>query len=149
LESKQGAHDPFSARLHRDDVLAAREHDAADGDQLHLFDHLANDDESVLANLAVRRDVIRTNVVKLVDLVSWDKLVDVYSLCALQRYGFQLLIGDFDILSFADLVALNDMSGRDFLARAFIHFVVADPIACLLIKLVEADLLALAGRRKQ
>ena len=66
---------------------------------------VADDREGLLAALAVRRDVVGTLVVALVDLLFGHELVDVDGVRALELDGFQLLGLDLDVLALGDLVA--------------------------------------------
>ena len=60
---------------------------------------------------------------------------------------FQFLVGDLDVFAFGDLVALDDVLGRHFLAGLGIDLAIADAIAGLAVDLIEADFFALGGRR--
>jgi len=99
--------------------------------------------ESVPADLAVGRDVVRTDVVKLVDLGFRHELVDLDRLRTFERDGLQFVVRDLDVFALGDFVALDDLVRRDFLAGLLVHLAVADAVAGLAVDLVEADLLAL------
>jgi hypothetical protein len=58
-------------------VLAGGEDDAAQSDLVRCFDRLPDRDERVCTDLAVRSDVVRADVVEVIDLVPRDELVDV------------------------------------------------------------------------
>jgi hypothetical protein len=138
----------FAARLHRDHVLAAGEHHAADRHHLHLFDDVADHHKGVLSSLAIRRDVIRTDVVEVVDFRLRDEFVDLDGLGALERNRGKFILVDLDVMTFLDLVALDDLVRRDFLAGPFIDLAIANAIARLAIELIEADLVAICRRRE-
>jgi hypothetical protein len=72
-------------------------------------------------------------------------LVDVDGAGRLDRDRLEVLVGDLDIVTLRDLVALDDVLAVDFLAGLGIHLDIADAVAGVLVELVEADLLALAG----
>src|SRR6202048_1975644 len=103
----------------------------------------------MLTDLSVRGNVIGIVQVQFVDLLPRNELVDVDRALALNRDGFELLGIKFDIVVLADFVALDDICGIDLVAAFRIDLTVLDAMASLLIELVEADLLALRGSRKQ
>ena len=114
----------------RDDVLAAGEHHAAERHHLHLFDDVADDDEGVLPDLAVGRDVIGADAVKLVDLGLRGTNSSISMVLVLSSaIDFNLLVGDLDILALGDLVALDDLVGGDLLAGLGVDLAVADAVA--------------------
>jgi hypothetical protein len=53
---------------------------------------------------------------------------------------------EFDVLTFPDFVALDDITLIDLVAGVLIHLAVADPVASLLIELVKVNFLALRSR---
>jgi hypothetical protein len=148
-KAQQRPHQALAARRDGDHVLAAGQHDAADRDHLHLLYDVADDHEGVLADIAVWSDIVRTDVVELVDFAPRHELVDIDRLGAFERDRFQFLVGDLDILAFGDFVSLDDLLRRDFLAALGVDLAVADAVAGGAVDLIETDLLALGGRREQ
>ena len=62
----------------------------------------------------------------------------------LEFFGIEL-----DVLALGDLVTLDDVLLRNFITGPGIDLAIPDPVAGLLVELVEADLFALRRRRKQ
>ena len=77
------------------------------------------------------------------------KLVDVDRAGGFERDVFQLVLRHLDVGVGIHLVALDDVVVRDFLARVGINLRVFDPVAGLLVDLVEADLLGIGSGRVQ
>src|SRR6476646_2926069 len=127
-------------------MLAARQHDASDRHHVHLPNDVAYDGEGVLSHFSVRRDVIRTDQIQIVDLGARNEFVDFDGPRALERDRLDLFIVDLDITALVDLIALDDLVLAHFFAGVLIDLAVADAVARFLVDLVEADLLALAGR---
>ena len=67
--AQQRAHQALVERLERDDVLAVGQHQTPDGDFVHLADRLADDREGVMADLAVRTQVVGADQIPRIDLV--------------------------------------------------------------------------------
>jgi hypothetical protein len=63
----------------------------------------------LLPDFAIRHDVVRTVEVQLVDLISWDELIDVDGALALYGNRFQLFRIKLKIFALADLVAFDDV----------------------------------------
>ena len=74
--AQRHAEHALAARFERDDVLARREHHLADRDHSLLADGLADHGERLLADLAIRHDVVRVVEIELVDLLARHELVD-------------------------------------------------------------------------
>jgi hypothetical protein len=129
-------------------VLARGEHHLADRHHALLADGLAYHGEGLLPDLAVRHDVAGTVEVELIDLLARDELVDVDHPLALDGDRFEFLRLKFKVLALADLVALDNVGGFDFVAAVGIDLAVLDAMARVLVELVEADLLALAVVRR-
>ena len=66
--AQQRADQPLLHRLERDDVLAVGQHHPADRDLVHLADGLADHREGVVADLAVRTQIVGTDQVARIDL---------------------------------------------------------------------------------
>jgi hypothetical protein len=145
--SQRYAKEPLVARLQRDHVLARREDDPAECNHALLADCLADDRERLLADLAVRHEIVRAVEVQFVDLLLRYELVDLDRPLALDRYRLKLFGLDLDVLALADLVALDDLLGTDLVAGLGVDLSVLDPVAGVLVDLVEADLFSLAACR--
>ena len=146
-KAQQRTHQPLIARRDCDDVFAAGEHDTADCHHLHLLDDVADDHKGILADFAVRRDVIGADIIEVVDFVARHELIDIDGLGAFERDRFHFLVGDLDVFAFGDLVTLDDVLGRDFLAGLGIDLAIADATTGCFVDLIEADFFALGGGR--
>jgi hypothetical protein len=71
----------------------------------------------LLPDLAIWHDVIGSIEIELIDFLAKHKLVDVDGALTLDRDCFKLLRFDLQIFAFADLVALDDVSGLDLAAN--------------------------------
>src|SRR3984885_1038933 len=100
-------------------------------------------------DLPVRHDEIRIAHVQLIDFVLGDELVDFDGAPAFDGYRFQLFGLQLDVLPLADLVALDDIPGLDFLAGVGIDLAVFDAVSGIFVELVEADLFPFRSRREQ
>ena len=102
--------------------------EAADCDHFHLFDHLANDRECINTRLPIRRDVVGTDVVELVDFFAPDELVYLDRPSALQRWRLKLPIRDLDVLALGDFVTFDDVIGGDLFTYLLINPALADAV---------------------
>ena len=121
-------------------MLAVGQHHASDRDLVHLPDGLADDREGVVADLAVRTQVIGADQISRIDLAAVDELVDLDGPGQLQRHVLELLLGHLDEGVGVDLVALDDVLVGDLLAGVGVHLGVLDAVAGLPVELVERDL---------
>jgi hypothetical protein len=78
-----------------------------------MTEHVA---ESLLANLAIRRDVVWRVDVTLVDLTFWHEFVDFNCSSALDVNGLYFLILDDHVLALSDVIAAHHIVPRDDLA---------------------------------
>ena len=76
-----------------------------------------------------------------------NELVDLDGALAFDRDGFQLVRIKLDVFALVDLEAFDDVGGFDFVAGFGIDLAIPNAVAGFLIELMEADLLAFAGRR--
>ena len=127
-------------RLERDDVLPVGQHHAPDRDLVHLADGFADDGEGVVADLAVRHQVVGTDQISRIDLAAVDELVDLDGSRRFQRDVLELLLRHLDEGVGVDLVALDDVLVGDLLAGVGVHLGVLDAVAGLPVELVERDL---------
>jgi hypothetical protein len=130
-------------------VLARGEDHPRERHHAFLADRLANDREGLLADFAIRNDVVRAVQIELVDLLLGHELVDLDGALALDRDRFELFGLDLDLLAFADLIALDDVARINLVAGLGVHLAVFDAVAGLLVDLMEADFLSFAARGKQ
>jgi len=91
----------------------------------------------------VRRQNWAAWYIEHIDLALGHELVDFNRALALQRDRLEFFRIDFDVFALADLVTLNDVARLDFVARIRIDLAVLDPIAGVLVELMEADFLSL------
>ena len=102
-----------------------------------------------MSDLAIRGDVVRTNIIEFIDLLPRHELINLDYARALERNCFKFFVGDLDVRSFPYLVSIYDLVGRYLLARALIDLAIPDAVACFAVDLMEADFVALARRRKE
>ena len=140
--AQKHANEALPHRFECDDVLAASQHYAADCDHVHVADRLPDDGIGVVSNLAVRGQIIGTDDVALVDLLALDELVDLDGAGGFQRYVFEFVLCHLDVGVVVDLVALDDLVVRDFLARLRVDARVLDPMTGVFVDLVERILSA-------
>jgi hypothetical protein len=130
-------------------VLAVRQHHASDRDLVHIPNGFANDREGIVANLAVRAQIIGTDETSGIDLGAVNEFVDLDRPGRFQSHVLELLFGDLDESVGVDLVALDDVLVGDFLAGVGIDLGVFDAVAGFAIELIERDLLGFRGGRVQ
>jgi hypothetical protein len=130
-------------------VLSVGQHQTADRDLVHLPDGLADHRKGVVADLAVRTQIVGADQVAGIDLAAVDELVDFYGPGGFQRDVLELLLADLDEGVGVDLVALDDVFVGHFLAGVRIHLRILDAVAGLPVELVERDLLGFRGGRVQ
>src|SRR3974377_1980109 len=130
-------------------MFSARQDHSAERDHVHPFNGVPYDNEGFLTDLSLRSNVVWPYVVKVVDLSLRHKLIDVDCACAIYRNRIEFFIRELDILALRNLVGLHDVLRPYLFARRFIDLPVANATAGFLIDLIEADLLALPGRRKK
>src|SRR5260370_23731824 len=99
-------------------------------------DGLTDDRKRLLADLAIRRDIVRIADVEFIDLRLGHKFIDIDGALALNRDGLELFRLQLDVLVFGDLVAFDDIRLLDVVARLSIHLAVANAIAGLFIELI-------------
>ena len=68
---------------------------------------------------------------------------------AFDRYCLEFFLGNFDVLSLADLIAHDDIVVIDLSTRHGIDLAVFDPVSGVFVDLMESDLLALRCCRKE
>src|SRR5262249_41644866 len=107
--SQRHAEEPLTARFKRDDVLARGEDNPSERHHAFLADRLANHSKRLLADFAVGNGVVSGAEIQCVDFLLRHKLVYFYGSLALNGDGLKLFGLDLDKLSFAYLVALDDI----------------------------------------
>ena len=136
--AQQRAHQALVERLQRDDVLAVGQHHAADRDLVHAADGFADHREGVVADLAVRHEIIGADHIAAVDIGPRHELVDLDGAGRFQRDVVKLVLRHLDVGVGVDLVALHDVFVGDFLAGVGIDLGIFDAMAGLAVDLVEA-----------
>jgi hypothetical protein len=112
----------------------------------HAADHLADDREGVVPNLAVGTQVVGADDdVARVDLLALHELLDVDGAGRFKRDVLELVLGDLDVGVGIDLLALDDVLVRDLFARLGVHARVLDAVAGVLVDLVETDLFGIGS----
>ena len=145
--AQRDAEQALVARLEHDDVLARGEHDTRERHHALLANHLPDDGERLLSDLAVGHDVVGVVEVELVDLVARHELVNVNDPPAFDGDGFELLRRELDVFILAHLITLDDVVRLHLLAALGVNLDVLDAMPGLLVDLMEAYLLALGGGR--
>jgi hypothetical protein len=123
-------------------VLAVGQHDPPDGDHVHFADGLADHGEGVVPDLAVRTEVIGTDIVARIDLLALHELVDVDGARGLQCDVFELFFRHLYEGVGVDLEALDDVLARYLLAGLGVGARVLNAVTGVLVDLVEADFFA-------
>jgi hypothetical protein len=98
--------------------------------------------------LAARGHVVGAVEVDRLDLVQVDEVGDVDGLGTARRDLVQLVRLHDHVLALGELVALDDVAGADFLARALVDPPVADPVGGAALQLVEVDRVVLRRREQ-
>src|SRR5262249_41626810 len=114
--SKSHAQQTPPPRLKCDDVLPARQHDAAERDHVHFADGVADDGKRILSDLTIGSDVIGRVDVAIIDLVSRNELIDFNGPSALDFDSLKFFVLNDEILPLADLVTARDVLARNHLA---------------------------------
>ena len=139
--AQQRSHQPLVERLQRDDVLAVGQHHASDRDLVHGADGFADHCECIVADLAVRHEIIGADHVTAVDIGPRHELVDLDGAGRFQREFVKLVLRHLNVGVGVDLVALHDVVVGDFLTGIGVDLGVFDPVAGLAVDLVEGNLL--------
>ena len=147
--SQGQTHEPFAASFKRNDMLARGEYHFCKRHHPLLADSLSYHGECLLPDLTVRDDVVRIVKVELVDIRPGNELINVYDALALQRDGLKLFRLELDVFALTDFVAFDDVVRANLAAGLGVNLRVLDPVAGLLVQLMETDLLAFRTRRKQ
>jgi hypothetical protein len=130
-------------------VLARCEDDLAERNHSFLVDGFADHCKGLLPDLSLRNDVVGVIEIQLIDLGFGNERLDLNDALALECNRVELFGFELDVLALADLVAFDDVVGLDLAPSLCIHLLVLDPVAGLLVQLMEADLLALGRGREQ
>jgi hypothetical protein len=139
--AQKRSHEPLVHRLERDDVLAVGQDHASNRDLVHLTDGLADDGESVVTDLTVRTQVVRSDQITRIDLGAVDEFVDLDGPGRFQRDVLEFLLCHLDERVGVNLLALDDILFGDLLAGVGIDLGVLDAVARLPVELVEGYLL--------
>src|SRR3954462_9740423 len=128
-------------------MLAARQHKACQSDLVHGSNGLSDYGERVVADLAIRDDVIGTDEIEIIDFVTRYKFADFNGAGAFEGNALKFLLVKFEIAVLTHLVPLNDVLRRDFFTRFSIDLQVPYSMPGLFVDLVEADFLGLRRGR--
>src|SRR4051794_1876150 len=122
-------------------MLAAREHNACQSDLIHRPNGFSDYSERVVADLAIRDDVIGTDDVEIIDFFPRNKFAYVNCAGAFEGNAFKFFLIKFEIAVLAELVALNNVLLGDFLTSFSIDLEVPYSMPSFFVDLVEADFL--------
>src|SRR5262249_46616307 len=147
--SQRDAEKTLAARFERHDMLTRGEDHAGERHHAFLADRLADDRERLLADFAIRRDVVRAVEIELVDFFLRHEFVDLDRALALDGNRLKLFGLDLDVFALVHFVAFDDVGRVDLVSRLGIHLAVFDTIARLFIDLMEADLFSFAARGEE
>jgi hypothetical protein len=89
--------------------------------------------------------IVGSDQIARVDVLAFDELVDLDRACRLQRDVLEFVLRHLEIGVFVDLISLDDVLARDFLAGVRVDAYIANAMPGLLVDLVEADLLGIGG----
>src|SRR3974390_574563 len=127
-------------------MLSARQRDAAKRHHIHLFYDVADNNEGVLSNLPIGGNVVRADIVKVIDFRFWNKFIYLNYLHAFERNRFKLLVSNFYVVALGNFIAFDDVRRFHLLARLPVHLAIADAVARFFIYLVEPDFFAFPRR---
>jgi hypothetical protein len=130
-------------------VLPARENDAADGNHFHVADGLADNRKGVVADFPIRDQIVGPDEIAGIYAGLWYELVNVDRARGFQGNVFQFLLRHLDVGVGIDLVAFHNIVVRNFLASVRVHLQVLDAVAGVSVDLVEAYLLGIGSGRIQ
>src|SRR4051794_32843131 len=122
-------------------MLTAREHNAGQSDLVHGSNGLSDYGERVVADLAIRDDVIGSDDVEIINFFPRNKFAYVNCAGAFEGNAFKFLLIKFEIAVLAELVALNNVLLGDFLTAFSIDLEVPYSMPSFFVDLVEADFL--------
>src|SRR6516225_877229 len=146
---QRDAEKTLAARFERHDMLTRGEDHAGEGHHAFLADRLADDRERLLADFAIRRDVVGAVEIQLLDFFFRHEFVDLDRSLALDAERLKLFGLDRDVFALAHFVAFDDVGRVDLVSGLGIDLSVFDTIARLFIELVEADLFSLTARGEE
>src|SRR5436309_3154043 len=135
--SQRNAEQAFAERLDRNDMLAIGQDDACKRDAPLVLHGIANHRECVDAGLAVGRDVIGAIDVALVDLLHRYKAVNVDGMGTFDLNGFQLFLGNLDVLALFQLITAGLLFALDHVAGLGVDHLLLQAVAGLLVDHVE------------
>ena len=131
-------------RPDRREVLLGAQNEATDADLVGPLHGFA-EERVGLRGAAIRHQVVRARVVDGIDLGQLDEVLDLDRLGRLGIERLELLAGDGDVASLADLESLDDVLPGDFLAVDAADALLLDAPAILVVQHVEAHLLRGGG----
>src|SRR3954465_6947671 len=120
-------------------MLASGEHDAAKRSHLLLADRVTDHRERLLPNLVGRREIIGRREITVVDLLARHKALDVDRMRALDLDLGELVILDFDVLTFGELVAAPDVVLLNRITGDGINVLLLESVPGLFVDAVERD----------
>jgi len=85
-------------------MLTAGQHDAPDGNHIHIADRFADYRKGIVADFPVGNEIVRTDEITRIDAGLWDKLVNINCPVRFQRNVFQLVLRYLDVGVGIDLV---------------------------------------------
>jgi hypothetical protein len=133
------AQQALTARFDRDNMLACREYHAAKRSYVFLLDRRTDHGISLPSDLAIGGDVVGIAQIEFVDFISRRELVDLDRMLAFDRDSLALVLSYFDVASFVDLVAHDDILVIDLFAGLGIELAVFDPMAGFLAPTISEE----------
>ena len=119
----------FLKRFQQNDALAPRKDSPAQGNELLLFQAVANDREGFLCHPPVGHQIVGRIAIPDIHFLGFRKGVDVDGVSGFQWNFLELLVLDEDVLVFGDLVALHLFIRLDDIARFGIDVLPLHPMA--------------------
>jgi hypothetical protein len=123
--------------------------DAPKRNALFVLHGVADDDEGFRACFSVRRNVIGLVEIPLVDVGSRHERVYINCMSALDLEGLQLVLVDFDVLSFGQLISAALVLRFNDLASLFVDQLLTQPVPGLRVYLMKMGLLGQRSSRKK
>src|SRR3982074_772883 len=124
-------------------MLAAGQHDPAERYTVHAGNDIPDYDKSILSNVPRRGDVVRAQIIEIINLLLRHEFVDFNNVPTFERDRFELIVCNLDVFALADLVGFDDIVIVDRFARLRVDLQVTNTMAGSLIDQVKPDLVAL------
>jgi len=124
-------------------MLSARQHDPAERYTAHAGNDVADYYKSLRSSVPFGSDIIRAQMIEIIDLLLRHEFDDFNSVLTFQRDRLELIVCYFDVFALADLVGFNDIVIVNRFARLSVDLQVTNAMAGPFLDQVESDLVAL------